>query len=78
MSTETGHTQFYGARYCPEEQNITREEWLHKMKEEKGSKIKKKTVKKTSKIEEDKQEKRKAYTCSVCKKKLRRTQGTHI
>ena len=37
----TGHTMLRGIRYCPKVHNITKEEWLQKMREEKG-KVKRK------------------------------------
>ena len=65
MLLTTGHTQYYGKRYCPKEQDISREEWMEKMREERGGGIKKKnnaTVQVHSSLE------RKTYTCGICGK----------
>ena len=41
MLLTTGHTQCYGARYCPQQQRISRAEWMEKMRRERSGGIKK-------------------------------------
>ena len=63
MLLTTGHTQYYGARYCPQQQRISRAEWMEKMRRERNGGIKK-TNMTVKKKKNDKR--RKTYTCGIC------------
>lgn len=79
MSLKTGHTQYYGERYCPK-QHRNKEEWLRKKRAEKGAQIKKKKpeVKKLVVEEQEGTEReKKMYTCTTCNQPLKDTSHTH-
>ena len=62
MLLTTEHTQCYGARYCPQQQRISRAEWMEKMRRERSGGIKK-TNMTVKKKQNDKR--RKTYTCGI-------------
>ena len=59
-------TGYYSARYCPQQQRISRAEWMEKMRRERNGGIKKKTNMTVKKKQNDKR--RKTYTCGICGK----------
>ena len=73
MLLTTGHTQYYGSRYCPREQQITRGEWMEKMRKERSDRIKKKTTVKKEGTDTRKTDTNTAYTCGVCGKPAKGT-----